>query len=375
MADGPMIWSMTVTPLRRYSLCPAIMGIPLLLAVLPAMACDVPVFRYALERWRPAIYRVLVYHRGSLAAEQQELFKTLEALSLDRNGLANFSVERVNLDAKPDSDTLTIFKAQDKPVLPWVVVCYPENDPSIPHAWAGPLTAANIQLLADSPARRLIAGKIIGGSCAIWMLLTCGDARLDDAAAEKLERELRRMESELGLPDDPETKADEKPLKVQFPMVRVWRDDPAEAMLVGNLLRRDPDVAKQRQPIAFPVFGRGRALCALVGEEMITSRSIESAARFLTGPCSCEVKEQNPGMDLLFSVDWDSAAMAAAPMEPPLPTLGPSAPLPRKSAATDSRPPAPAHSLYGNLLITLLALAIVVVAVAIALAFRRRAEI
>jgi hypothetical protein len=29
-------------------------------------------------------------------------------------------------------------------------------------------------------------------------------------------------------------------------------------------------------------------------------------AEFLTGPCSCEVKEMNPGYDLLLSADWKS---------------------------------------------------------------------
>jgi hypothetical protein len=55
--------------------------------------------------------------------------------------------------------------------------------------------------------------------------------------------------------------------------------------------------------MVFPVFGRGRALFPLVGAG-ITPKNIRDAAEFLAGPCSCEVKEQNPGFDLLLKADW-----------------------------------------------------------------------
>jgi hypothetical protein len=34
---------------------------------------------------------------------------------------------------------------------------------------------------------------------------------------------------------------------------------------------------------------------------------MREAAEFLNGPCSCELKELNPGMDLLITADWDRA--------------------------------------------------------------------
>jgi hypothetical protein len=40
---------------------------------------------------------------------------------------------------------------------------------------------------------------------------------------------------------------------------------------------------------------------------------IEQAAKFLCGACSCLVKEQNPGFDLLLTSDWDSIFAAGAP--------------------------------------------------------------
>ena len=57
----------------------------------------------------------------------------------------------------------------------------------------------------------------------------------------------------------------------------------------------------------FAVFGRGRALPPFVGKG-ITRDNLLECVYFLTGTCSCTVKDQNPGMDLLFASDWWSVA-------------------------------------------------------------------
>jgi hypothetical protein len=68
--------------------------------------------------------------------------------------------------------------------------------------------------------------------------------------------------------------------------------------------------------MAFPVFGRGRVLWALVGAG-IAKENIAEAGEFLTGPCSCQVKSLNPGCDLLLAADWESALLGLGPPEPP----------------------------------------------------------
>lgn len=37
----------------------------------------------------------------------------------------------------------------------------------------------------------------------------------------------------------------------------------------------------------------------------ITADNIQEYAEFLVSACSCEIKEQNPGFDLLLAADWD----------------------------------------------------------------------
>lgn len=41
------------------------------------MACQVPVFRYALERWSPDDYRIFVISDQQLTAQQEDLVKQL----------------------------------------------------------------------------------------------------------------------------------------------------------------------------------------------------------------------------------------------------------------------------------------------------------
>ncbi len=80
------------------------------------------------------------------------------------------------------------------------------------------------------------------------------------------------------------------------------------------------DLAEAREPIAIPIFGRGRALYAFLGAGLTTA-NIDQAARFLIGKCSCQVKELNPGVELLFAADWEALVKANAGAPPDLPTL------------------------------------------------------
>jgi hypothetical protein len=52
------------------------------------------------------------------------------------------------------------------------------------------------------------------------------------------------------------------------------------------------------------VFGRGRALEPLIGRG-IHPDNIMEVSSYLCGACSCEIKDQNPGIDLLLAANWD----------------------------------------------------------------------
>ena len=99
----------------------------------------------------------------------------------------------------------------------------------------------------------------------------------------------------------------EIPLKLSFSQLRVSRKDAAEQAFLQMLLNCEPDLGDYKdEPMVFPVFGRGRALEPLIGKGLSLDNVWDYCA-YITGACSCEVKKQNPGVDLLTALDWDAA--------------------------------------------------------------------
>jgi hypothetical protein len=312
-----------------------------------ASACNVPVFRYALERWRPDAYEVVVFHRGPLTAEQEKNIKTLRDAGEGRH-LANLDVAIVDLADQPDEAMrrlwrslqprqLPLISPMDLPwslvnlasppaelALPWIVVRYPKVTRLSGAVWSGSLTSANVRAVIESPARKEIARRLMTGDSTVWLLVESGDADLDAAAEKLLKTELAKLEKSLKLPteeDDPKTPTvallSKLPLAIKFSVLRISRKDAAESVLRGMLMGAHEAVADaQGEPILFPVFGRGRALDAFVGKE-INAEMLGNVASFLSGACSCTVKQLNPGVDLLFDAEWDKLIDADAKTETP----------------------------------------------------------
>jgi hypothetical protein len=282
--------------------------------------CNVPVFRYALERWSASPYEAVVFHRGPLGEDQKALLREM------RRSPANVVVEEVDVASPVDAALKRLLPAS----LPGIVVRYPNSSPSTPPAWSAPLDAESVKALLESPARQEMARRLVSGQSTVWVLLEGGDKAKDDAAAELLAREVAGLEKTLKLPtpaeDDPPLLS-EVPLKIAFSVLRVARTDPAERAFVSMLVRSEDGLEATAEPVAFPVFGRGRALWPMTGKHF-TSEAFAEAGAFLTGACSCQAKELNPGLDLLVSLDWPEALAAAAPPPEPVvpqPVIGPGA--------------------------------------------------
>lgn len=258
-------------------------------------ACQVPVFRYALENWSPAPWRVRL--------------PASELAGMEAAG-ANVEIERVT-------------------GLAAMELRLPEGEGEETPVWTGPADSPRWRSLVDSPARRELTRRLLAGESAVWLLLESGDAAKDGAAVAVLEQALQAAQSELKLPegvvtpaqlDEPGRKGapvdvlhSDLPLRLAFSVLRLSRDDPAEAVLRAMLMKVEPDLAEYAgEPMVFAVFGRGRALEPLIGRG-IHADNIREAASYLCGACSCEIKEQNPGMDLLLAADWTPVDQAPKP--------------------------------------------------------------
>lgn len=298
------------------------------LSAATAVACRVPVFRYALERWAPAPHHVVV-----LTAEGMPRTDPRLAAFVAAEGRGAVTLEVADASGPLAADLAAAWKVSggEGPVA--VVRC--PRSATAGHDDGGTegdrrrvahvtsLDAASAAAITSSPARNEIGRHLISGATAVWVLLETSDAAANAAARRTLEDALTHARHTIRLPDatelaiDPTLLEDVRiPLGIDFPLVAISRDDAVEAFLVDCLLGSEADLRDYDEPIAFPVFGRGVVLHALVGRG-ITPENIEDAHSFITGACSCVVKEQNPGFDLLLDVDWAAAVGDVLVSDPP----------------------------------------------------------
>src|SRR4051812_35362696 len=122
---------MTLTGFSRRYLAATVLIAVLALGAI-AYACNVPVFRFALERWRPDAYRLTVLHRGPLSQEHRELVRPLEeAQGKAQANIVVRVVDVVKLEKQDDPAGLAWLSDQDwsrlKAGESLLVVQYPEH--------------------------------------------------------------------------------------------------------------------------------------------------------------------------------------------------------------------------------------------------------
>jgi len=272
----------------------------------PVFGCAIPVFRYALERWAPDAYEAVIIHRGPLADDDpaSSLLKAEEAEFL------NLRISTMDLETSAENEVTSLLGGAVPETLPALAIWYPLQKGRAAPFWTGEFTPAAVKALIQSPKRLQLAQRLTDGQTAVWVVVESGNAAKDKAAMQKLDQQLATATKELKematqLAEELETPG----LSYEFSTLTISRSDPKEQMLLEMLLKSESDLGDYAdEAIVFPVFGRGRTLYALASEG-INADTIRETIAFITGPCGCELKMLNPGVDLLMAVNWDAAAM------------------------------------------------------------------
>ena len=321
-----------------------------LLIIQQAQACQVPVFRYALERWQADDYHAVIIHQGALDEEQKKALEIIEEAGspLFETG-ANLALHKLDLSSGPSVDPRwqsesSTFKPDDPPRI---ALYYPTSTGIEEPLWTGDLTIANAKAIIDSPLRQKIKDELLAGTSNVWLLIQSGDESLDQEAEQRLRKFLGQASEETKLPDGiiPLEKAHQLrsgpdegpidmddvlrssvPLKIHFSTIAVSRNDPEEEIFISMLLKHSPRMRSVTdQPIAIPIFGRGRVLEGMIGEDITLEHTL-GASSYLCSACSCQVKEENPGLDMLMAVKWDDHMLGSLIIEdrvlPPLEGIG-----------------------------------------------------
>ena len=271
-----------------------------------AYACSTPVFRYAMERWPADYYEGVLIHKGPLADDDPASV----LLQGEQAEFLNLRISPIDLASSTADEVTGLLGGPVPETLPALVLWYPWNKGRAAPFWNGQFTPSTVKALIQSPKRQELARRLTDGQTAVWIFIESGNAGKDKAALQLLNKEfataakeLKEMASalaeELQMPE----------ISYEFSILPVSRSDPNERMLLEMLLNSEPDLDEySNEPIVFPTFGRGRALFALVGEG-INADNLREAIAFITGPCGCEIKMLNPGVDLLMAENWDASVM------------------------------------------------------------------
>jgi hypothetical protein len=269
-------------------------------------ACSTPVFRYAMERWPADYYEGIVIHKGTLTDDDPAAM----LLQNQKAEFLNLRISPIDLTSPETGDLTELLGGPVPETLPALVLWYPSSKGRAVPFWTGKFTVDTVKAMIQSPKRHELAKRLIAGQTAVWIFVESGNAGKDKAkmqlidqeltaATEKLKEMAPALAEELQVPE----------VSYEFSILPVSRSDPKEKMFLEMLLKSEPDLDEySNEPIVFPAFGRGRALFALVGDG-INVDNLREAIAFITGPCGCEIKMLNPGVDLLMAENWDAAAM------------------------------------------------------------------
>ncbi len=254
-----------------------------------ASACSIPVFRYALDRWSADAYRLEV---STTDAKDESVAKFLRNLGAS----SPYNIEGVRLPADARGPSRLLYP--------------PGKDGQRQEAWSGTLNTEALEQFVKSSVRQQIVEQMVGGASGVWVFVESGDKAADDAAVAKLEKRLRYLENVAQLPHidptDPTSKLGPGPkLQVKFPVLRVAKTEATEKLFLKTLAGVKATEEMTKGAWLAAVFGRGRVLgswpVAGFGDEQV-----EEVSLFLLGACSCQVKNLNPGWDLLLRADWDA---------------------------------------------------------------------
>ena len=294
-------------------------GLAFLSIVSVVMACNIPVFRYALERWYPDYYRCYVFYRGELDPAAKELATEIDKKYTVNGVPCNIACTFVDLGKKHPDSVMKIYDEHVKGTqLPVMVVSTPENYDSPEKVfWVKKFSKGSLMQIIDSPVRVDLYEKIMHGDSAVWVLFTCGDEEKDNAARLALDATISNLNATCEMPegvipaDDNAVQGynEDKlelsvPLKISFSSLEVSQKDTAEEFLVEIMKVSSPEMKDViDEPFIAPVFGQGRVAAVIAKEDMI-SENMNYLGYYISGACSCQAKAQNIGFDLLMLGDW-----------------------------------------------------------------------
>lgn len=146
--------------------------------------------------------------------------------------------------------------------------------------------------LTTSPMRENIAAELMAGKLCVMVYLKTGNREKDEKGLATLQRTI-----------------DSSPFGSIISVVELNRNSREEHHFATILLNVEDDLKEIIEPMLFGVFGRFKALEPLLGRG-ITEENINLMIDYFTAECSCLIKDDLPGTDILFTDKWENPQTA-----------------------------------------------------------------
>ena len=325
-------------------------------------ACQVPVFRYFLERREPAAWKVPGFSsRPSFTAAADPCRKARRAVDRNPSAWRNIDIEAVDL-AKCEPALKAFYDRLPPAELPRLVLlppfrsmCWPKANrcrrPSRSGRSGCERTASrncSIHRCGESSLGGCFKATLPCGS--FWNAATRPKTGLPPNCSKRSSRKRRRISPlRLTMPTLPPRRVRRKvwirsqasprvPLRVAFSVLRVSRHA-GEDVLVRMLMATEAELPKSNRPAdgLSCFWPRRRSLGGTGGKGNRAGTDPVALCGFLVGECSCAVRAEMPGMDLLMAVDWAGLLEGRVVIDKVLPPLTGVMPAALQPGGTDKR--------------------------------------
>ncbi|HEC43917.1 MAG TPA: hypothetical protein ENI20_13935 [Bacteroides sp.] len=140
--------------------------------------------------------------------------------------------------------------------------------------------------LTSSPLREKIAAELMAGKLCVMLYLKCDDNEKDEKGLNTLRRAVGSS-----------------PFREIITVIELSRNSLEENHFASVLLNVEDDLKGIQEPMMYGIFGRFKALEPLLGKG-ISEENINLMIDYFTAECSCLIKDDLPGTDILFTDKW-----------------------------------------------------------------------
>jgi len=237
------------------------------IAAVLSLACTTKVSEWVMLNSVPDRYVLVYYHKDDIPQQVQQ-----------QNSRIENSFKSANIVFRP--------VLRDDVKKPYYALLYNNRQFSQFEGYK------DLDKLAVSPLREKVANELMSGKLCIMLYLKSGNR-------DKDERGLQILKSTVT----------ESPFSTIIPVFELDRNSVEESVFVSMLLNVESDLKDINEPMVFGIFGRFRALEPLLAKG-ITKENINLMIDFLTADCSCLIKDNLPGINILYDGKWENPQTA-----------------------------------------------------------------